>query len=423
MTSQSPATEGEATPEYTNAWASIRAMALDGNASWSGRERNVVFMNLGGREFANVSSVSGVDFIDDSRAVATVDWDDDGRLDLLLKNRTAPRLRFLRNQGGEGTHFLKFDLRGVDCNRDGIGATVLVELDGMNLRKTLHAGEGYISQSSKRLHFGLGTHASVQSVKVQWPGGELESFEGTAVDGRYLLVQGAGQAAAVEARTHAALAELPSTPARAAEGPVSRIVLVDRLPLEPVVLPAFDQPRRKVKDFAGQPLLVNLWESTCAVCLSEFGDFRERKEDLAASGLQLVTLAVDEGPTLGKARKIVENFGLAEGAGYVDDVLSETLEVVIVEVFGKSGDFELPTSLLFDAQGRLAVIYRGALDVDRLLEDVEVLGSTDDPDNTPLTGGRWFQPQGRDFGALAEVMEALGRERLAGYFEGLVRTK
>jgi len=421
VTSQSPPAEGEATAEYKNAWASIQAMAMEGNASWSGREQNCVFMNLGGREFANVSSVSGADFRDDSRAVAAVDWDDDGRLDLMLKNRTAPRLRFLRNQGGEGTHFVKFDLRGTECNRDAVGATVLLELEGLNLRKTLHAGEGYLSQSSKRLHFGLGEHEEIISVAVQWPAGERESFTGVAVDGRYLLVQGQGAAEPVAAQQHTSMATAGGAAAEAADGPVGRIVLVERLPLEPVVLPGFDEPRRKVKDFNGQPLLVNLWESTCAVCLSEFGEFRERRADLDASGLQLVTMTVDQGEALEKARTILENFGFSEGSGFVDEALRQTLEVVIVEVLGKSSNFELPTSLLFDAQGRLAVIYRGPVKVDQLLRDVEVLREpgSDSLENVALSGGRWFLRGGRDLVTLSTVMGELGRERLSSYFEAL----
>ena len=419
MTSQSPAEAGEATEDYKNAWASIQAMAMEGNVSWSGREQNCMFMNLGEREFANVSAVSDADYADDSRAVARVDWDDDGLLDLMLKNRTGPRLRFLRNQGDDSTHWVKFDLRGTECNRDAIGATVHVEVAGRALRKTLHAGEGYLSQSSKRLHVGLAGDTEITSVAVQWPAGERETFTGVRADGRYLLVQGTGAATPVEARPHPELAASPSKRVEKREGSVGRIVLVERLPLEPVVLPSLEDPRRKVKDFAGKPLLVNLWESTCAVCLGEFGAFKQRRADLEASGVQLVTMSVDQGSAQDDARKILEKFGLSDGAGFVDAALRQTLEIVIVEVIGKSNNFELPTSLLFDGRGRLAVIYRGHLEVDTLLADVERLGDEDERGNTSLTGGRWFLPAGRDYTTLMTVMKELGRDRLSSYFESL----
>ncbi|MCP4888112.1 MAG: hypothetical protein GY904_16060, partial [Planctomycetaceae bacterium] len=68
-------------------------MIVEGR-SFSGNERNCVFLNTGeaaaakGR-FANVSAVSGLDFPDDARAVALVDWDHDGDEDLWISNRNA----------------------------------------------------------------------------------------------------------------------------------------------------------------------------------------------------------------------------------------------------------------------------------------------------------------------------------------------
>ena len=58
----------------------------------SGYERNCAFLNTGGR-FATVSALSGFDVKDDTRAVATCDWDRDGRLDVWTSSRTAPRIR------------------------------------------------------------------------------------------------------------------------------------------------------------------------------------------------------------------------------------------------------------------------------------------------------------------------------------------
>ena len=56
--------------------------------------------------FANVSAVSGIDFPEDGRALCLVDWDHDGDLDFWLSNRTAPQLRFLRNDNAGGNHYL-----------------------------------------------------------------------------------------------------------------------------------------------------------------------------------------------------------------------------------------------------------------------------------------------------------------------------
>ena len=97
--------------------------------SWSGHERNNCFANLGQGSFADVSFVSGLDFADDGRAVAVVDWDGDGDLDLWLRNRTGPQLRLLRNDHPGTGHFLALRLEGTDSNRDAIGATSCYEVN------------------------------------------------------------------------------------------------------------------------------------------------------------------------------------------------------------------------------------------------------------------------------------------------------
>ena len=85
---------------------------IETGGSWSGRERNCCFLNTGGARFADVSAVTGLDFLDDGRAVAVVDWDHDGDLDLWLGNRTAPRIRFMRNNIDHENRFLKIQLIG-----------------------------------------------------------------------------------------------------------------------------------------------------------------------------------------------------------------------------------------------------------------------------------------------------------------------
>ncbi len=137
--------------------------------SFSGRERNCAYLNLGnskegGPRYANISALSGFDFADDARALAIADWDHDGDLDVWVSNRNTPQLRFLRNDNTSGRHFLSLKLvgSGTTTNRDAIGARVEVviakpksDIRHPKLIKTLRAGEGFLAQSSKWLHFGL----------------------------------------------------------------------------------------------------------------------------------------------------------------------------------------------------------------------------------------------------------------------------
>ena len=109
---------------------------LERGFSLSGHERNVCFLNLrskAGVQFATASAVSGFDFADDARAVVPVDWDGDGDLDVWTANRTAPMLRFLRNNHEAAptrNDWLQVRLEATRGARDAIGARVTVVLEG-----------------------------------------------------------------------------------------------------------------------------------------------------------------------------------------------------------------------------------------------------------------------------------------------------
>ena len=112
----------------SDAAASLHRWVRSGK-SFSGQERNCCFLNLNGggqTRFADISTISGFDFPDDSRAVCLTDWDHDGDVDLWVANRNAPQLRLLRNDAGPRGAFIALVLEGTRCNRDAIGARVEV---------------------------------------------------------------------------------------------------------------------------------------------------------------------------------------------------------------------------------------------------------------------------------------------------------
>ncbi len=85
----------DATPSesYERGWNAINEL-IRSDATWNGFERNVFFLNNQDGTFSEVSGVVGLDFIDDSRCFVLADLDhDDGRLEVILKNRTAPGYR------------------------------------------------------------------------------------------------------------------------------------------------------------------------------------------------------------------------------------------------------------------------------------------------------------------------------------------
>ena len=372
---------------YLDSWGELAGLIRKGR-SFSGKERNCCFLNTRQGRFADVSSVTGLDHIDDGRTVALSDWDRDGDLDLWLASRTGPRLRFMRNGLGEGTRSIAFRLRGDPergCSRDAIGARVELTLSGKETPsriRTLYAGDGYLSQSSKWVHFGLGEGDSIRQVSVRWPGSRKpELYQGATAEGRYLLSQGSGRAA--PARELAPATALAAGPVKAPElSDGARIVFSQRPPVPPATYTRLDGQVDTIRPRPGRALLVNLWATWCLPCLKELREFNSHAAQLEAAGLDLLFLNVDSlslGATVDKAKvgQLLERLGgdLAPAAspnGFADKALVEKLESVQRELIYRQRQLPLPSSFLIDPAGRLAAIYKGPVSPTRLASDAEL---------------------------------------------------
>ena len=383
-------------------------MTRNQGASWSGREENRLFLNMGGKSFADISSLGTADFADDARGVGTIDWDGDGQLDLILRSRTAPRLRLMRNQNMNGGHYLALDLQGTTCNRDAIGARVFVTLEDRNLRRTLHAGDSFLAQSSKRLHFGLGDSTIAKEVKVIWPDGSEDVYTDLAADKVYHLTQGDAEAKTKRVRQIRQLAQAETQTLPRKGNPVVRIPLVEKVPMSTVPIPSFDNPDRTVADLAGRPILINLWGLSCANCLKEFQAFQRRAKQISSRGLQIVTMCTDPVEKHQQAKERLAVFGLEENSGYAEDRFLGLLEGILYEVLGTSTGTPLPTSLLLDAEGNLVAVYQGKVAVGNLLRDVGVMAKMDPRvgDSSALFFGRRLMHRGRNYKFLEKVFEA-----------------
>ncbi len=173
-------------------------------ASLSGNERDHLFLNRHGEEFADISGVSGLDDPADGRAFGLIDYDRDGWQDLALVNSNAPWLELFRNR--IGCHPVTQTRRGGFIavrfvggsrastpaakwsNRDGVGAKVTVDLTGMRLVREQKAGEGFASENSATLLIGLGDRPGATSVSVRWPAGKTQTTKGAVPSGTLLTV-------------------------------------------------------------------------------------------------------------------------------------------------------------------------------------------------------------------------------------------
>ena len=400
---------------YRDGWRQILDLIRNGG-SWSGHERNCCFLNTGKTRFADVSAVSGLDFLDDARCVAPVDWDLDGDLDLWFSNRTGPTLRLVRNEGTASHHFLALSLVGESCNRDAIGARVEVTTGAGKLVRTLHAGDSYLAQASKWIHIGLGDETKIEQVTVKWPGGEVEQFSNCEADSRFRLLQGSG-VAAEWLPPERSVALTPSRLETAKSGRARRIVLRDRVPVPSLNFTAFgDDPVSVPEDFQ-RPVLINLWATWCAPCLAELKEFAQAESEFRTDDFDIVALNVeitDEDPVAAQERAksfLREKIQFPFQSGMASSRLLEKLNVLQkLFISLREESLQLPSSFLIDQFGRLAVIYNGPVTVEQLRADVASLDDELD-DDVELDGlpfaGRWFNETVLTDAVLLELVNEL----------------
>lgn len=373
--------------------------------SWSGRERNTCFLNTHASQFADVSAASGLDLPDDARAICVTDWDHDGDQDLWVVNFSGPQVRLFKNESPTTYNYLAIQLEGRTGNRDAIGARVEVELesDGQKLIRSLRAGEGYRSQSSKVLHFGLGTATQIKSLVVRWPGGKRESFGTPSVNKRYRCVEGEGKP--VDQSVPARSIVLNSTPieAPAPDESWNRTSVAMRIPLPQLNYETLQGEKRDVQALIGRPLLVTFWATWCPECLIELRTLAENKA-LLETDLQLLAISLDglEKRTRGsknsteETRKLVgdtlKKLKIPFDAGVATPELVHKLQLVHQFLFEMQSDFPIPVSLLITANGELAIIYKGAVSPNQVLSDLSLLDSDAESlaRSSMVFPGRWL---------------------------------
>jgi hypothetical protein len=128
--------------------------------------------------------VSGIKVYGEQRGAAAADFDEDGRVDLVVgQNGGATRL--LRNATAKPG--LRVRLAGPAGNPRGIGAVVRLKFgERYGPAREVHAGSGYLSQDSATLVLGLPAAAS--GIWVRWPGGKVSEAE-VAKGAREVMVE------------------------------------------------------------------------------------------------------------------------------------------------------------------------------------------------------------------------------------------
>jgi hypothetical protein len=158
-----------------------------------------LFQNLDGRRFKEVTQELGKEFAAPrvSRGAAYGDFDNDGDLDILVTTcGESPRL--FRNDGGNQNNWITLKLVGEKSNRNGIGARVTIQANGVRQSGYVRSGGSYCSQSQLRQTFGLGKSKKVESVQILWPSGEVQQIKNVSVNQFLEIRESANQAESLD---------------------------------------------------------------------------------------------------------------------------------------------------------------------------------------------------------------------------------
>ena len=402
--SQSPVDDFSepAVASYKQGWRALSRL-LHEDRTFSGNERHCAFLNTGGKEasFADVSALTGFGLSDDGRGLASVDWDFDGDLDLWVTNRNAPRVRFLANHTPPGQKFIAIKLRGngSSCNRDAIGARLELTLEGVapaTRIRTLRCGEGFLSQSSNWVHFGIGKATGITGLVVKWPGGPPESFTGLQAGTFCLLEQGSGAVRLFSPpRQRVVLTPTEQTP-RPPTG-TTRTIAPAGLPLPRLEVIGTNGERQPYVPDGKRPLAINIWSSICAACVAELSEWSAHRDALAGAGLDVLTLSTDHldggappeatRAALARANSPFPNLSISEAALKGLDFLQRS-------VLDRRTTLPVPSTFLVNANGELVAFYRGPVAVSQLLQDLRLAEADQPPEarrnaSIPFPG-RWI---------------------------------
>jgi hypothetical protein len=287
--------------------------------------------------------------------------------------------------------------------------------------RELAAGDGWLAQSSKWLHFGLGDATEIDRVVVRWPGGATQELPGPPVDARYQLEQGSEEFKPTPRRD--VTFKTPSIETNPPPPTTRGLVLREPLPLPSSVRMAIGGSNAT----DGKPILAVLWSVDDERSVGALRDLLRDKARFDEAGIKLIALCIDAADRRESAEQrfadVATGLPNADGAPenrHASESVRTTLECAIKHLRDPVIDWPLPPSagLLLDGAGSLNVFFPDPPVAETVLADHERFIAKVCPAALRCgSRGRWYFSVNRDFTALAAELRELGPGDEAAFFE------
>lgn len=315
--------------------------------SFSGFERDCLYLNQEGRKFKDISGVSGIDSISDGRAVVLADFDNDGDLDVFLTTIQDQAHLLFRNNVGQNNRYLRIALQGTDSGKDAFGAVVRVKTSRGLQTRVKSGGHGFLAQHDPRLLFGLGQEKQVEWVEIRWPSGKVDRWDSIPAGSSLKVVEGSGRFQVVDERTSRLPDPLDGDQAYWHKLNFKKGDAFPRLLLRPLAAQADENFPMK----PGTWYFINFWATFCGPCRKEMPELQKLEPQFRARGIQLIGATLDDAEHVAAVKSFAQNLGISYPL-YLTDATT------VKKVFAGEEAF-IPLSVLVDEEGRAVDIFIG----------------------------------------------------------------
>lgn len=156
-------------------------------------DQSILWENDGSGQFTNVSNAAGITDNLSGKGLATLDYDMDGDLDMVIVNNNGQPILY-RNDTNNGNSYLMLELVGTESNWDGIGAKIEIIADLTQpadvLYREVDGGSNYLSQSDLIAHFGLGSLVgTIDQITITWTSGQVQVLTDVAVNQKLTVTE------------------------------------------------------------------------------------------------------------------------------------------------------------------------------------------------------------------------------------------